>query len=103
MFDKTVDVLCKFGDFVEENVNSAINFCEIKIYNFTNRKQLARKASIKAKVKELADKFGLPIFNEYNLAITNDKNAQWLINLCCTNEAGYFISCPIDYAVSKCS
>lgn len=103
MFEKTVDVLCKVGDFVEENVNSAINFCETKIYNFNHRKELAKKAAIKAKVKELADKFGLPVYNEYNLAITNDKNAQWLINLCCSNKEGYFISCPIDYVVSKCS
>lgn len=103
MFDKIINALCKVGDFVNENVNSAINFCETKIHNFTHRKELAKKAAIKAKVKELADKFGLPVSNEYNLAITNDKNAQWLINLCCTNEAGYFISCPIDYVVSKCS
>lgn len=103
MFDKIVNVLCKVGDFVENNVNSIINKIETKIYIFTNRKGLAKKAAIKAKVKELADKFGLPVYNEYNLAITNDKNAQWLINLCCTNEAGYFISCPSDYVVSKCS
>lgn len=103
MFEKIVNSLYKFGDFVEETVSSVFNYFDKKIYNFTNRKQIARKAAIKAKVKELADKFGLPVSNEYNLAITNDKNAQWLINLCCTNEAGYFISCPIDYVVSKCS
>lgn len=108
MFEKTVDVLCKVGDFVEENVNSAINFCETKIYNFTHRKELARKAAIKAKVKELADKFGLPVSNEYNLAITNNTNAQWLVNLCCNSDSnrgyvGYYISCPSDYVVSKCN
>lgn len=103
MFDKIVDVLGKFGDFVEENVNSAIDFFDKKIYIFNHRKELAKKAAIKAKVKELSDKFGLPVSNEYNLAITKDTNAQWLINLCCTNEAGYFISCPSDYVVSKCS
>lgn len=103
MFVKIANVLCKVGDFVEENVNSAIDFFDKKIYNFNHRKELAKKAAIKAKVKELADKFGLPVSNEYNLAITKDTNAQWLINLCCTNEAGYFISCPSDYVVSKCS
>lgn len=87
MFEKIVNSLYKFGDFVEETVSSVFNYFDKKIYNFTNRKQIARKAAIKAKVKELADKFGLPVSNEYNLAITNDKNAQWLINLCCTNEA----------------
>ena len=103
MFDKIVDILCKFGDFVEKNVNSIINYFDDKLYRFNNRKELAKKAAIKAKVKELGDKFGLPVLNDYNLAITKDTNAQWLVNLCCTNEAGYYISCPIDYVVSKCS
>lgn len=102
MFDKIIDILCKFGNWFQDKFNSIINYFETKLYKFTNRKELAKKAAIKAKVKELADKFGLPVFNEYNLAITKDTNAQWLINLCCTNEAGYFISCPIDYVVSKC-
>lgn len=104
MFDKIVNILilCKFGEFVEDSVNSAINFFDKKIYNFTNRKELAKKAAIKAKVKELGDKFGLPVFSEYNLAIANNTNAQWLINLC-KNDVGYYISCPSDYVVSKCS
>lgn len=103
MFDKIVNVLYKVGVFVEENVNSAIDFFNKKTYNFNNRKELAKKAAIKAKVKELSDKFGLPVLNDYNLAITKDTNAQWLVNLCCTNEEGYYISCPSDYVVSKCS
>lgn len=103
MFKKIINSIYKFGDFVENKVNSIINYFDDKLYRFNNRKELAKKVAIKAKVKELADKFGLPVLNDCNLAITKDTNAQWLINLCCTNEEGYYISCPIDYEVSKCS
>lgn len=103
MFKKIVDTILEFPDWFQDKFNSITNYFETKIYNFTNRKELAKKAAIKVKVKELADKFGLPVFSEYNLAIANNTNAQWLINLCCTNEAGYFISCPSDYVVAKCN
>lgn len=103
MFEKIIDTVLEFPFWFQDKFNSITNYFETKIYNFTNRKELAKKAAIKVKVKELADKFGLPVLNDYNLAITKDTNAQWLVNLCCTNEAGYYISCPSDYVVSKCS
>ncbi|MBO7527276.1 MAG: hypothetical protein J6T74_05185 [Clostridia bacterium] len=102
MFEKIIDTVLEFPDWFQDKFNSITNYLDNKLYTFKNRKELAKKAAIKVKVKELADKFGLPVFNEYNLAITNNTNAQWLINLCCTNEAGYYISCPSDYVVSKC-
>ena len=103
MFEKIIDTVLEFPDWFQDKFNSITNYLDNKLYTFKNRKELAKKAAIKVKVKELADKFGLPVLNDYNLAITKDTNAQWLINLCCTNEAGYFISCPSDYVVSKCS
>jgi hypothetical protein len=103
MFEKIFDKILEFPDWFQEKFNSRIDYLDNKLYRFNNRKELAKKAAIKAKVKELGDKFGLPVLNDYNLAITKDTNAQWLVNLCCTNEAGYYISCPIDYVVSKCS
>lgn len=103
MFEKIIDTVLEFPDWFQDKFNSITNYFETKIYNFTNRKELAKKAAIKAKVKELADKFGLPVSNEYNLAIANNTNAQWLINLNCKNDVGYYISCPSDYVVSKCS
>lgn len=103
MFEKIVDTVLEFPGWFQDKFNSIIDYLDNKLYRFNNRKELAKKAAIKAKVKELADKFGLPVLNDYNLAITKDTNAQWLVNLCCTNEAGYYISCPIDYVVSRCS
>ena len=103
IFQMIGDGICCFADWVQNTFNSAANYLDEKLYKFNNRKELAKKAAIKAKVKELADKFGLPVLNDYNLAIQKDSNAQWLVNLCCNNEAGYYISCPLDYVVSKCT
>jgi len=102
MFEKIFDTILEFPEWFQDKFNSITNYLDNKLYKFKYRKELAQKAAIKAKVKELGDKFGLPTLNDYNLAITKDTNAQWLVNLCCTNEAGYYISCPSDYVVSKC-
>ena len=105
MFDKILNVLCKVDDFVEDNVNSAINFFETKIYNFTHRKLFARQAAIKAKAKELANKFGLHIQNEYNLYYTNKPNELSLFYLQCDSlkngNTDYYIACPSDFVVTK--
>lgn len=105
MNDKFVNALCKFGDFVENNVSSLINYFETKIYNFTNRKQLARKAAIKAKAKELSDKFGLHIENEYSLYFTNKPYELAFFYLQCDSLKNggldYYIACPDDFVVTK--
>lgn len=103
MFKIIVKSIYKFGYIVEDMLYSVTNCFYNKIYNFTYRKELAKKASIKAKVKELADKFGLLIVKEYNL-YNNPNEICFLYLQCDTNMSGYFnyyIVCPTDFAVAR--
>lgn len=103
MFKIIVKSIYKFGYIVEDMLNSVMNCFDTKIYNFTYRKELAKKASIKAKVKELADKFGLHIMNEYNL-YNNPNEICFLYLQCDKNITGYldyYIVCPTDFAVAR--
>ena len=58
MFKIIVKSIYKFGYIVEDMLNSVMNCFDAKMYKSTYPKELAKKASIKAKVKELSDKFG---------------------------------------------
>ena len=103
MFKIIVKSIYKFGYIVEDMLNSVMNCFDTKIYKFTYRKELAKKASIKAKVKELADKFGLHIVKEYNLY--NNPNEICFLYLQCdtliTGYLNYYIVCPTDFAVAR--
>lgn len=103
MFKIIVKSIYKFGYIVEDMLNSVMNCFDTKIFKYTYLKELAKKAAIKAKVKELADKFGLHIVNEYNLYnnpneicflyLQGDKNM--------TGYLDYYIVCPTDFAVAR--
>lgn len=104
MFKIIVKSIYKFGYIVEDMLNSVMNYFDTNICNFINRKYLAKKEAIKVKVKELADKFGLHIVNEYNLY--NNPNEICFLYLQCDtlNISGYFdyyIVCPTDFAVAR--
>ena len=103
MFKIIVKSIYKFGYIVEDMLNSVMNCFDTKIYKSTYRKELAKKASIKAKVKELADKFGLHIVNEYNL-YNNPNEICFLYLQVDTNMSGYldyYIVCPADFEVAR--
>lgn len=103
MFKNIVKSIYKFGDIVEDKLNSVMNYFDTNIYNFINRKYLAKKEAIKVKVKELSDKFGLHIMNEYNLY--NNPNEICFLYLQCdtliTGYLDYYIVCPTDFAVAR--
>ena len=103
MFKNIVKSIYKFGDIVEDKLNSVMNYFDTNIYNFINRKYLAKKEAIKVKVKELSDKFGLHIVSEYNLY--NNPNEICFLYLQCdtliTGYLDYYIVCPTDFAVAR--
>lgn len=103
MFKNIVKSIYKFGDIVEDKLNSVMNYFDTKICNFINRKYLAKKEAIKIKVKELSDKFGLHIVSEYNLY--NNPNEICFLYLQCdsliTGYLDYYIVCPTDFAVAR--
>ena len=104
MFKSIVKSIYNFGDKVDDKINSVMNFFVTKIYNFIHRKELAKKAAIKAKVKELADKFGLHIKNEYALYSNNHCELAFLYVQCDTLKSGdldYYITCATDFAVAR--
>ena len=106
MLKNIVKSLYKFGDIVVDKLSSVLNYFDTKIYNFIHRKELAKKAAIKAKVKELADKFGLQhIENEYALYSNNHCKLAFLYVQCDdTLKSGdwdYYITCATDFVVVR--
>ena len=101
MFKNIVKSIYKFGDIVEDKLNSVMNYFDTKICNFINRKYLAKKEAIKVKVKELADKFGLHIVNEYSLY--NNNNEICFLYFQCDKHMteDCYIVCPTDFAVAR--
>lgn len=103
MFKNIVKSIYKFGYIVEDMLNSVMNCFDTKIYKSTYLKELAKKAAIKVKVKELSDKFGLHIVSEYNLY--NNPNEMCFLYLQCdtliTGYLDYYIVCPTDFAVAR--
>ena len=106
MFKKIINSIYKFGDIVDDKINSVMNYFDTKIYNFTHRKELAKKAAIKAKVKELSDKFGLQIVNEYNLYFSNSPREMAFLylqsdSLKTGSIQDYYLASPSDFAVGR--